>query len=196
MSVIDLIYPNQNIKTSLSVFLAQHADTVGARTLMVLISSPGKLYDVLELSFAVDWGKANHDVLIDLLYNAYPAIPVCDAQALNAYKARLTKLDQLRAKRLETDPAADCTELDWETAFLKAEIRNATKPRGGIKNFRQTKKRAYNRLRLALTRLLRRVDDPFLYGYIQHNLKTGLGFVWLGGENTVSCLNVDEEIAA
>ena len=180
MPIYDFPVPPDSLQNGLADLLAKHRRTTGAKALKVLLAKPGTVFDAIELSLAMDWGLNKTEPLIDLLYSAYSHIPVCDAQALSEYRQRLSQLDNLKAHRLAGDPAADCSELDWEAAFLRAEIRNATKPRGGIKNFRSDKKRAYNRLRLALTRLLKRVEDPLLHSYIRQNLCTGLGFVWLG----------------
>lgn len=185
MPIIDLPIPSDSLQNGLADLLAKHHRTTGAKALKVLLAKPGTVFDAIELSLAVDWGLVNSEPLIGLLYGSYSHIPVCDARALSEYRQRLGQLDNLKALRLATGHAADCSELDWEAAFLRAEIRNATKPRGGIKNIHTDKKRAYNRLRLALTRLLKRVDDPFLRSYIRRNLCTGLGFVWLGAPLSV-----------
>lgn len=191
MPVLYFPVPPVSLWNALAELLAKHKSTTGAKALQVLLAKPGTVFDAIQLSLAVDWGAANTEPLIDMLYNAYSDIPVCDAQALCAYRHRLAQLEQIRAQRTVNDPTAACSDLDWEAAFLRAEIRNSTKPRGGIKNFRQTKKRAYKRLRIALVRLLKSAENPLLHHYISQNLNTGLGFVWLGD---IACITNNVEM--
>lgn len=98
------------------------------------------------------------------------------------YHARIAKLTALRASFAELDICPDRAEIDWEIAWLRAEIRHNTKPRGGIVNSNSARKRAYLRLRNAFTRLitLAAIEDIFLSEYIRLNLRTDHGFTWQG----------------
>lgn len=152
----------------------------GVTALRTLAAKPGKTFQALELSTRLDFPG----VKLPLAALESLNLPFCDARALREYRARMSKLAAIRADLLALDPEADLTEIDWESAWLLAEIRRNTKPRGGIKNHIPARKNAYLRLRNSFTRLIARAEkeSPYLAQYIRRNLNTDNGFTWLGDE--------------
>lgn len=148
--------------------------------LLFLAARPGKVWQAMDLSLAVDNGplEVSH-TLLDTR-----AIPVCDARALREYRARIAKLASIRAQLLETESEPDLTEIDWELRWLRAEIRRSLLFRGKIRGTNTARKHAWLRLRNAFTRLIARAqkDSPALAAYLRDNLSTSHGFAWLGEE--------------
>lgn len=169
------IHPNP--EKQLREFLARHSSLAGAKILSLLINEPNLPHDALELSLRLQFGSPEPSAFLALLSNAWSDVPACDAQALREYRQRLRQLEKLKAQASSENH--DCSDLDWETAFLRLEIRRATRPRGGIKNLHPEKKRAYDSLQHALQRLLAKLDDPALARYVRQHLRTGLAFIWI-----------------
>lgn len=153
----------------------RHSRPTAVNLIKALAASPGRVYDSVELSLLLDRGsQPGAEGFLDIVRGGDP---VCDSRALREYLARLDWIKRQCAPLPAGHPSR--TELEREAAFLKAEIRRSTKPRGGIKNQPGDRKKAYLRLRNALTRLIASAD-PELAAYLRAHLKTGITFSWTG----------------
>ncbi|MGC9362743.1 MAG: hypothetical protein ACP5F3_07435 [Candidatus Syntrophosphaera sp.] len=154
----------------------------GAQALLILAAQPAKVFDPLELSLRMELHRADPGLILALLDSAFTSVPHCDARALREYHHRVDQLEEKRAELLRSQAEPDLEELDWELAFLNAEIRRNTKPRGGIKNLNPTLKHAWLRLKNSFSRLTARAEakDPALAEYIRRHLQTAYGFAWHG----------------
>lgn len=166
-------------------FLARHKDLIGARLLAILIREPDTPIDVLELALRLDHAQPEKRAYLALLASAYADIPALDQLAVCQYRQRLARLLELKERRLQSDPAADTAELDWELNFLARELRAATTPTGAIKNLNPDKKKALDRFRIALKRLLAiaETENPALAHFIRRHLRCGKAFVWQAHPN-------------
>lgn len=154
----------------------------GVEALLFLGNHPGQIFKPLELSIRLDLHAEDPELLLAKLDAAFTNVPYCDARALAQYQQRIRQLNRVREELLQTAPHADCADIDWELAFLRAEIRRNTRPRGGIKHHNSARKHAYLRLKVPLSRLIHRAArrDPELASYIRLHLRTNHGFAWYG----------------
>jgi len=177
-----MFYTSQDsaaLERKLGLFLEAHSNAVGARVLQILKSSPGRRFDVMELCMHLIAGPLPYGKTLDLIYSAWGDVPACDAKALRDYRRRLARLEGLLASGEADGDSSRRAEWEREAAFLRAEIRNSTKPNGQIKGIHPEKKRAYTRVHNALERLLAKADEP-LRAYVRLNLRSGMDFIWLG----------------
>lgn len=154
----------------------------GAGALIILASQPREVFDPIELSLRMDLRRVDPWIILALLDSAFTSEPYCDARALREYHRRVNQLEEKRAELLQSQAEPDLAEIDWELAFLKAEIRRNTKPCGGIKNHNPVLKQAWLRLKNSLSRLIAHAEtkDPALAEYIRRHLQTAYGFAWHG----------------
>ncbi|MGC9362804.1 MAG: hypothetical protein ACP5F3_07745, partial [Candidatus Syntrophosphaera sp.] len=141
-----------------------------------------KVFDPLELSLRLEVRRLDPRLLLALLDSAFTSVPHCDARALREYHHRVKQLEEKRSELLRSQAEPDLSELDWELAFIKAEIRRNTKPRGGIKNHNPALKQAWLRLKNSLSRLIAYAakENPALAEHIRRHLQTAHGFAWHG----------------
>lgn len=154
----------------------------GAGALLILASQPEKVFGPIELSLRLDGRQVDPRLLPALLDSAFARVPYCDARALREYRHRVNQLEKKREKLLRSQAEPDLEEIDWELAFIRAEIRRNTKPRGGIKNHNPALKHAWLRLKNSLSRLIAHAEtqDPALAKHIRRRLQTAHGFAWHG----------------
>ncbi len=169
-----------DMSSVLREFLARHSRMSGARLLDMLIHEPNTPIDVLELALRLDHQAPEQLPFLALLASAYADIPALDRLAVCQYRQRLAQLLELKERLLLENPDTDTTELDWELNFLARELRWATTSRGAIKNLNPDKKKALDRFRIAVKRLLAaaETENPALARYIRRHLRCGKAFVW------------------
>ncbi len=169
-----------DLNTELREFLSRHKGMTGAKLLCILIREPNTPIDVLELALRLDHQAPEQRAFLALLASAYADIPALDQLAVCQYRQRLAQLLELKERLLQSNPAAATAELDWELNFLARELRKATTSRGAIKNLNPDKKKALDRFRIALKRLLAEAEteNPPLAQFIRRHLRCGKAFVW------------------
>jgi hypothetical protein len=177
------LYMPSDSHPELREFLAQNMDFTGAKLLSILINEPNTPIDVMELALRIDHDQPEKLPFLALLASAYADIPYIDSIAVCQYRKRLAQLIESKERLQASDPTADCSELDYEMNFLARELRTSTTPRGTIKNLNPDKKKALDRFRVAVKRLLERAEpvNPQLCALIRKSLVYGKAMLWKEG---------------
>lgn len=155
----------------------------GAKVIRVLMETPGKSVPVPELCrriYRPDLSPSDFEGLWEAAFRPLPGI---DAQARREYSARLNQLKALKASGVENP------ELDWEAAWLEAELKRNVRKGGALKKEAPELELAYHALYTAVWKLLRKVreSDPEIFSLLRASLVTGHSFLWSSSLKGVSC---------
>ncbi|MGC9362103.1 MAG: hypothetical protein ACP5F3_04160 [Candidatus Syntrophosphaera sp.] len=155
----------------------------GAKVIRILMESPGKSIPVPEICRRIYRPDLSPSDFTRLWEAAFRPLPGIDARARREYSVRLKKLKALEASGVE-DP-----ELDWEAAWLEAELKRHVRKGGALKKEAPELELAYHGLYTAVWKLLRKVkkSDPEIFFLLRANLVTGHSFLWRSSLKGVSC---------
>lgn len=178
--MFELAYNRERLHRELHSYLAKNNNMTGVKVLSILIREPGTPMDVIELTLRLEYTTPNIEPLVALLGSAFPDVPASDHKAICQYRQRIKQLIEQKARRITEDENADCADLDWEIDWLTKELRTVTRPGGGIKKLNPDKKKALDRYRIAVKRLLEKakVENPPVYELIRKSLVCGKAFIW------------------
>lgn len=146
----------------------------GAKVILILMESPGQSVPVPEICRRIYRPDLSPSDFTRLWEAAFSPLPGIDDQARREYSARLKRLKALEASGVE-DP-----ELDWEAAWLEAELKRHVRKGGALKKEIPELELAYHALYTAVWKLLSKVreSDPEIFSFLRANLVTGHSFLW------------------
>ena len=169
--------------------ISAYPDSGGARALQVLLRHPNQSIHSINLTHMIDppdYTSLNSFSTLELApeinpFEAISKIPMTDHQAVREVYNRMNSLVRQKADIQSLSDSVNTAAINAEISALKKYLSECQRPGGKIRNCNDDERKAYQRISVAVKRLLEKAENehPEAVAIVRKNLSMGTYFRYL-----------------